>query len=225
MDLELRKILKALPIPVLMVVSMIALFIATQMNWIDLRYLAIQPMHAEGLKGTVLSVFGHADIQHLISNSIPMLLLAWALFYYYKEFAWKGFILMWLLSGFWVWFTARNSYHVGASGLVYALASFHILSALLRRVFRLMAFAMLVIFLYGGMIWGFFPEFFPERSISWEGHLMGAVAGIIVAIYYRNQGMQRPDPFEEEEEEEEIPIWYHYIENDDENDYSNENSK
>ena len=89
-------------------------------------------------------------------------------------------------------FARGGSYHIGASGVVYALASFHFFSGLIRREPRLMAFTLLVVFLYGGMVWGVFPDFFPTKNISWESHLMGLLAGLILAFYYRSSGPQRP---------------------------------
>ncbi len=162
-------------------------------------------MRLNGLQGVVTTIFVHGDFEHLISNSIPLLLLASALFLYYREFALRLLIFLTILTGFYVWLMGRESWHIGASGLVYALASFHLLSAILRRELRLLAFSMLVIFLYGGMVWGFFPEFFPEKNISWESHVMGAITGLVFAVHYRNIGLQREDYFEEEEDDDDIP--------------------
>jgi hypothetical protein len=78
--------------------------------------------------------------------------------------------------------------HIGSSGVVYALAAYHLTGALVRRRYDLAAFALIVVFFYGSMIWGFFPDFFPERNISWESHLMGAVTGIILALLFRHEG-------------------------------------
>jgi membrane associated rhomboid family serine protease len=139
-----------------------------------------------------------------MSNSVPLLVLGWGLFYYYRSIAFKVLIFSWLFSGFWVWVFARESYHIGASTIVYALAAFHIVSALIRRRKNLLAFMMLVFFLYGSMIWGLFPEFFPHKNISWEGHLMGSLAGIVLAVFYRREGPQREKyDWEEEEDEDE----------------------
>ena len=69
-----------------------------------------------------------------------------------------------------------------------------------------MAFSMLVIFLYGSMVWGLFPDFFPQKNISWESHLMGAIAGILLSINYRNTGPRAEvyDWGEDEDEDEEL---------------------
>lgn len=164
--------------------------------------LGILPLQARGLPGIILSPLIHADLAHLAANSAPFFLLGAALVYYYPKESMKIFIQLWLITGLWVWLFARgNSFHVGASGVVYALASFHFTNGLIKREPRLMAFGMLVIFLYGSMIWGFFPDFFPEKNISWESHLMGAVAGFVMALYYRKSGPQ-PKQYDWEDEEE-----------------------
>lgn len=167
------------------------------------RY-GIIPLQSAGLPGILLSPLIHADVSHLTANSPPLFLLGAALVYYYRKEAFKIFGLMWVLTGAWVWLFARgNAVHIGASGVVYALASFHFVSGLIRREPRLMAFSMLVIFLYGSMVWGIFPDFFPKKNISWESHLMGIVAGVVLALYYRNSGPQRvPYLWEDEEESE-----------------------
>lgn len=215
MDNDLKSTIKALIVPLIFVVLMFIAHLATTSGYIDVRWFAIYPLSIDGIPGILMTIFVHQDWNHLISNSIPMLLLGSALFYYYREFAWKSLILMWILTGFWVWLFARHNYHIGASGLIYALAAFHLVSAFLRRVYRLLAFALLVVFLYGGMIWGFFPELFPERNISWESHLMGSIAGIVVAFYYRKRGIQRIEIQDDEDDEEDEDmddlnaIWYH----------------
>ncbi|MBN2746494.1 MAG: rhomboid family intramembrane serine protease [Bacteroidales bacterium] len=211
MDNELRKILRAGWIPVFLSILMVIGFILSETGTVSLRFFSVYPLKINGLQGVGLSIFGHSDTGHLISNLIPFFILGWALFYYYRDFAFKSLIMMWLLSGLWVWLFARNSYHVGASGVVYALAFFHVTSALIRRVFALMAFAALIFFLYGGLVWGFFPEFFPERNISWESHLMGAIAGVVVAWYYRKSGPQRTII---EDDDDDSPDWFEEVQHD-----------
>ncbi len=96
--------------------------------------------------------------------------------------------MIWLFTGFWVWLAARDSSHIGASGLIYGFVCFLFFSGLLRKDTRLMAVSFLVTFLYGSMVWGILPV---DQSISWESHLFGSIAGIFCAIYYRAEGPQR----------------------------------
>ncbi|MGE5384019.1 MAG: rhomboid family intramembrane serine protease [Omnitrophica WOR_2 bacterium] len=165
----------------------------------------ILPLKAEGLKGILFAPLVHGSIAHLVSNSIPMFLLGTALFYYYRAKAWQIFILSWLVTGFWVWLFARGSaYHIGASGVVYALTAFHFVSGIIRKEPRLIAFTLLVTFLYGSFVWGIFPGFSIKETISWESHLMGTIAGIVLAFAYRDVGPQRKVyewPEDEEEQE------------------------
>ena len=117
----------------------------------------IYPQKLKGLIGIVASPLIHGSFEHLISNSVPLFLLSVGLFYFYRNVAWKVFFLIYFMTGLWVWVGAREAYHIGASGLVYGLASFLFTSGLLLRNPRMTALSMLVAFLYGGMIWGIFP--------------------------------------------------------------------
>lgn len=150
------------------------------------------PQTLIGLRGIILSPLLHADWAHLSSNSVPLFLLSSGLFYYYGKKAPVIFMLCWLVTGLWVWiFAADTGTHIGASGVVYALATFHFTGGLLRREPRMMAFSLLVVFLYGGLVWGISPDFFPGKNISWESHLLGGVAGIVIAFAYRSEGPQK----------------------------------
>lgn len=152
----------------------------------------LEPMTIKGLRGILFAPLLHADWSHLSSNSVPMFLLTAALFYYYQNKAFTIFALCWLITGFWVWiFAGDTGIHIGASGVVYALATFHFTGGLLRREPRMMAFSMLVVFLYGGLVWGISSEFFPGKNISWQSHLLGGLAGILIAFGYRKDGPQR----------------------------------
>ncbi|MBN1199650.1 MAG: rhomboid family intramembrane serine protease [Bacteroidales bacterium] len=153
----------------------------------------LSPLQWKGLPGILTMPLIHSGWGHLFANSIPLFLLSALLFHFYREIAWTVLILIYLLSGFWVWFLGEaGSVHIGASGIVYGLAAFLFTSGIIRREIKLMAITLLVTFLYGGLIWGVFPQFFPKERISWEGHLMGLLAGTILAIYFRKQGPQRP---------------------------------
>ena len=148
----------------------------------------VYPQSLKGLKGIVFSPFIHKDFTHLLNNSYPILILGGMLFSFYKKIAFQLFLWLFFISGFWLWIIGRPSFHIGASGVIYALASFLFVSGIIRKNPRLSAVSMLIIFLYGSMIWGILPT---KEPISWEGHLSGFMAGIIVAIFYRNEGPKR----------------------------------
>ena len=89
------------------------------------------------------------------------------------------------MTGFWVWIAARDAYHIGASGLVYGLISFLLFSGFLRRDAKTLAVSFAVLILYGSnMVYGLLPT---NTEVSWESHLLGAVAGLFCAIYFRSQ--------------------------------------
>ena len=148
----------------------------------------VYPQDFNGLKGIIFSPFIHKDFTHLLNNSYPILILGGLLFSFYKKIASQLFLWLFFISGFWLWIIGRPSFHIGASGIIYALASFLFVSGIIRKNPRLSAVSMLIIFLYGSMIWGILPT---KDPISWEGHLSGFMAGILVAIFYRNEGPKR----------------------------------
>jgi membrane associated rhomboid family serine protease len=101
------------------------------------------------------------------------------------------------------WIIGRDSYHVGASGLVFAILFFLFFSGLFRKYTPLVAVSMIVAFIYGGTVWSIFPiTEMVDASISWEGHLSGAVSGLLLAVIFRKQGPQKPEERWEEEEDE-----------------------
>lgn len=157
---------------------------------IDLSRFGIYPLTIQGLPGIFFSPFIHADFTHLFSNSIPLFLLSLALFYFYSEVALKVFIWTYFLTGLLVWFAGREAWHIGASGIVYGLASFLFFSGIIRRYFRLIALSLLIVFIYGSMIWGLFPGVY--KNVSWESHMLGFISGVVLAVWYRKQGPQRP---------------------------------
>jgi membrane associated rhomboid family serine protease len=159
----------------------------------DLRFTTLgnYPLEMKGIQGIVLMPFVHGSWDHLIANTVPFLVLGTALFYFYRSISFRVLIGIWILSGIWVWFSGRPSWHIGASGIIYGLSGFLFISGLIRKDSRLAALALIVTFLYGSLIWGVFPDFYPkEKNVSWEGHLGGFVSGLIMAVYYRKSGPQ-----------------------------------
>jgi len=210
---EEKRMLNSLIIPSLLVVLMWAVRIIQTVGGYDFSFLGIYPLKWQGLIGILTTPFIHADFSHLAANSVPMIILGSALFYFYRDLAPRILALIWVFTGFWVWIGAREAYHIGASGIVYGLAAFILVSGIIRRHNGLMAMALVVVFLYGSLIWGIFPEFFPKENISWESHLFGLIAGVSLAIFYRKQGPQRK-LYEWEKEDDE--------DNDDDNEEDND---
>jgi membrane associated rhomboid family serine protease len=125
--------------------------------------------------------------------------------YFYRSLSYRVFLIIWIASGICLWIGGRPSYHIGASGLVYGMAAFLFFSGAIRRDPRLAAISLIIVFLYGGMVWGVFPIW---PTISWEGHLFGGIAGLACAIAYRHQGPQRKVYSWELEEDEEDDAFY-----------------
>lgn len=216
MNTEKRKLINSIIVPTAIVLIIWLIKLGEIIFNINLGFLGIYPLKAEGLWGIICSPLLHSDLNHLYANTIPLFVLSAALFYFYEEIALKIFIYIYLTTDVWVWIIARAAWHIGASGLIYGLFSFIFVSGILRKHNRLMALSMFVIFLYGGLIWGIFPNNF-QQEISWESHLMGLIAGLIFAFYFRDEGPQKVEyqwvedededddyymqPFVEEEEE------------------------
>jgi hypothetical protein len=153
---------------------------------LNLVELGVMPRSFKGLIGVLLSPLIHSkeNINHLMNNSVPFLILCWTLFYFYKPIAWKIFTSSWVLTGLFVWISAREAYHIGISGVLYSLLFFIFFSGVFRKEARLLTVALLVVFLYGSMVWGIFPY---DWTISFESHFFGAITGIVLAYFNRKE--------------------------------------
>lgn len=149
---------------------------------VDLVTWGIYPRSIAGLPGILTSPFLHGDFQHLIANTIPFFLLSFFLFLFYKKRAASFLILIWLMTGILTWLIGRSSWHIGASGVIYGLATFLVFGGILSRNWKLILVSIVVIVLYSGLAWGILPG---DARISWEGHLSGAIAGILIAVMYK----------------------------------------
>lgn len=170
----------------------------------------IFPRTLSGSFGILTGPLIHGDVYHLMSNTIPVLVLGVGLFYFYDKIALTVVFLIYSITGFWVWIAARDAYHIGASGVVYGLLTFLLFSGFFRRDSRTLAISFIVLFLYGGtFIAGVIPE---DTGISWESHLTGAIAGIFCAVYFRSFGISNSPKIVQEEVQEQSPpeITYYY---------------
>ena len=162
--------------------------------WVEVKFgynfnkYGIYPRSLKGLRGILFSPFIHGDIKHLYHNSIPLFVLLFSLYYFYRKIAFKVFVYGTLFAGFLTWIIARESFHIGASGIIYMLFSFIFFSGIIRKNYRLIAVSLMVIFLYGSMVWYLLPV---KEDISWEGHVSGFIVGILFAFYFRKTGPQK----------------------------------
>ena len=188
--MEKKKLIKSIVFPtfLILIIWFIKFYEVLFQN--DLSFLGIYPLHLKGLWGIITAPLVHSNFNHLYANTIPLYVLCIALFYFYYSAGYRIFLSIYLTTNLWVWLLARPSWHLGASGLIYGLASFIFVSGIIRKNNNLLALSLFVIFLYGGMIWGIFPNNI-QQNISWESHLMGLIAGVVYAFYYKNSGPQK----------------------------------
>lgn len=188
-------------VPIILVMIMLLVEIVEAVFHLDFSFLGIKPLSAEGLPGILLFHFLHGDWEHLFANSIPILVLGTSLYYFYKPIANKILLILMLSTGLITWCLARSGVHIGASALVYGLTFFLMLSGFIRREKKTVIISLIVVFLYGSLVWGLYPKYAIENNISWEGHLSGFVMGIVLAFFYKNEGPQREEHVWENEEE------------------------
>lgn len=188
-----RQVWRSSAIPLFFVILLWLVFLIQNQSGSRLLFLGVVPRTVDGIPGIITSVFIHGDIGHISSNSLPLLVLGTMMFYFYRRIALSACLWIWIVSGLWLWVGGRSSaqqpmYHIGASTLIYGLASFLFFSGIFRRHTQLMVVSLLVVFLYGSITWGIFPL---KPGMSWEGHLFGAIAGLLVSYNYRQEGPQR----------------------------------
>jgi len=145
---------------------------------LDLGFLGIYPRTTVGLIGILTAPMVHGSLVHILSNTFPLLFLGVALYYFYDKIAARVFLQCYLFTGVLVWVFARPVYHIGASGVIYGLAFFMISFGIFRKDVKSILLSVIVVLLYGGIIYGIFPA---QTGVSWESHLMGAVVGVVTA--------------------------------------------
>lgn len=164
--------------PLLALLSIWTVFWVEVQFGVTLTSYGLYPRKLSGLQGIIFSPFIHSSIQHLYNNTLPLAVLTAFLVYFYRQAAWK--VLVWglVVSGLLTWCIGRPSYHIGASGLIYVLVSFIFFKGIFTQYFRLVALSLVVVFIYGSMVWYIFPV---QDTMSWEGHLAGFVTGLFLA--------------------------------------------
>ena len=195
--------------PILFVLIIWVVFWAEIRFGFSLNSWGIYPRRVEGLRGIFISPFVHSDIKHLFHNTVPLFVLSLALFYFYRKMSWQILFFGIVISGLLTWLIGRPAYHIGASGIIYVLAAFLFFKGIFSRYFRLVALSLIVVFLYGGMLWYVTPI---DPEISWEGHLSGLICGFIFALIFRKNIATTPKFSWEQEsyKEEDDPFMKHF---------------
>ncbi|QIE59238.1 rhomboid family intramembrane serine protease [Rasiella rasia] len=179
--------LEVITYPLLFVFVAWLVFWAETRFKVNLNYLGIVPKSVEGLRGILFAPFIHGSLKHLFNNSIPLLVLGTALFYFYRNIRFRVFFIGFILTGLLTWIIGRPATHIGASGIVYLLASFLFFKGIFSKQYQLTALAFVVVFLYGSLLWYVFPI---DPKISWEGHLSGLLVGLLLAVLFRKNPVQ-----------------------------------
>ena len=117
-----------------------------------------------------------------------------------------------LLSGLITWGIGRSSYHIGASGIIYVLASFIFFKGIFSKYYRWIALSLIVVFIYGSLIWYVFPI---KDGISWEGHLGGFITGLLLAVFLKvEQPMEKRYDWEAQDYDDENDVFLQHFDED-----------
>lgn len=176
-----NSLLDSAVIPLRLVFLMWLFFFVEFLTQIPFSYLGVTPRMLMGLIGIFTAPLLHGNFPHLLSNTVPLLFLGTVLFYFYARIGPAVFLRGYFWTNILVWLFARQANHIGASGLVYALAFFLIFFGIFRRDFSSIFISIIVMLLYGGVFYGLLPS---DPNVSWESHFAGALVGISTAITY-----------------------------------------
>ena len=173
-----------MPHAIYLLTIMWALQLVQTLNWGSLGSYGIMPRDLSGLFGIPLAPWIHHGWWHLISNSVPFLVLGVLLQSKSTAIFWQSTFFIIFIAGLGTWLLGSQGYHVGASGLILGYLSFIIADACFQRSIRAVLIAVISFAIYGGL---FFTLFDFRPHISWAGHVSGLLAGVIVATLWRSK--------------------------------------
>jgi membrane associated rhomboid family serine protease len=169
--------------PLIFVVILWIVFFVVPFLPVNPAFLGVMPRDSSGAIGILTAPLIHANLYHLISNSIPLLILGSIMYVLYKRSAPLVMMMSYILPGMFVWAIGRSALHIGASGMVYGIAFFLFSIGFVRKDFVSLLVSVVVIIFYGGMFFGIFPG---AAEVSWEGHLGGALTGVLCANVFKS---------------------------------------
>lgn len=200
----LNKIAKRLAVPSLIVLALLLSFRFSGSLGFTAESLGLKARDATHLWGILTVPFVHGNIQHLLGNSIALFSLSVILFFVFENIASRIMLWSWILTGLLMFLFARGEVvHIGASGVVYALIFFIMISGFIVRTQTPATFSIIVLTYYGSSVWGLLPI---QEGVSWDGHLAGAVAGVCLALLNKREisrqypSLPKPDWYYEDGE-------------------------
>lgn len=171
-----HRIREELPAVIIFIATIWLVFVFDR--FLPLERFGLIPRDVGGLVGIATMPFLHADFGHLSNNTVPLVILL-ALLAGSRADSRLAVILVAVLGGALLWLFGRDALHIGASGLVFGLAVFLIVSGMLERRTIPLLVSIFVMFMYGStLLAGVLPW---QQGVSWDGHLFGGIAGALVA--------------------------------------------
>jgi membrane associated rhomboid family serine protease len=163
--------------------------IADALTTTDLDAAGVQPRDTDSLDGILFAPVLHAGWDHLLSNTFPLLVFGF-LILLSGVARWAAVTaIVWVVGGVGVWFTAQpDTVHLGASVLAFGWLVFLLLRGFFARSAPQIATGVILLFLYGGLLWGVLPG---QPGVSWQGHLFGALGGAIAAWWFGGMDRER----------------------------------
>ena len=212
--IEIRRLLVAAVIPTFFMVLCWMMFAAERLLDVSFSQYGLMPREISHWFGVFTMPFLHASLSHIFSNSVSFIVLGTMLFYFYPEKALRVFLISYFFTGILTWLIGIGGIHIGASGMIYAFAAYIFTVGARSGNIQNMALSLIVVFLYGSMVWGLYPQ---NTGISWEGHLAGAVTGLVCAFIYPVKKVVQ-DSLDDEDDDDydttfegsDIEIKYHY---------------
>jgi len=183
-ETEKNRLLESLKFPVAFILAIWGIHLLQYFLGLKWGFLGVYPRKVFGLKGIITAPFIHGDFSHLFNNTIPFFVLATMTLYFYRKVAIRSIAMIYILTGIAVWLLARETFHIGLSGVVFGLFGFVLGNGIFRRNIRSIVLALIVFLLYSGMLVGLFPT---EEGVSWESHASGFVIGLFTAYFYKEE--------------------------------------
>lgn len=152
--------------------------------FIDINRYGIVPRVVAGLPGIIFAPFLHNSFPHLAANSVSLFILGLFMITLENRRTFAVAVSLVIIGGIGTWFIGRSSIHIGASGLIFGMFGYILAIGFFRRDFKSIIISIAVFLLYSGMLFGVIPV---NTAVSWESHLCGFFAGILMASVYRRR--------------------------------------